>query len=719
MIDPADADAARRAALSPLLGADDVPPSSASVRVTIGARSHQGAARRRNEDHFLVIRLGREQETLATSLSGRDVPAQFQESGYVMLVADGLGEGGAGAVASRVALSTMAHLMVHHGKWNLRVDPITADQFFERAEWFYAQADTAVHTHASSDPALKGMSTALTAACSAGDDLFVAHVGHSRAYLFRDGELQRLTRDHTIEQHFTDSKRPAAVERRAQDLRHVLTDAIGAAGAHSAGGGRALSVEGWRLRVAVHQRVDRHDRRRPARRGARPAARTRRTVCDADRTGEPRRRRGQRHGDHRGVSGPTRLTAGERAHGALSASVATDGRPRSDGCKWLENRALLSRTGGRGWPRFCLTPAVISPTCKLLALAVCVAALSASTAAQEPRGTVGVAFGGGSARGIAHVGVIRWFEEHHIPIDVAAGTSMGGLIGGAFASGMSSIEIDEMLQRLNWDEMFGASTFPFKNIRRKADARAYPSRLEFGLARGIVPPTSLNNGQQVDLMVGGIAAPYFDIADVRRAADAISRRRGGSAERHAGGDGSRLVRHRDARDDVAAAGVSAGGARRPNAGRRRHDEQRTSRRGAGDGRAHGGRRQCRRSLGSRRDQSVAVRRRWRVAGRDDACQHQAEYQAGRHHHRRAAGRVRIARLAAQQGADRRGLQGHGSDARPAAAARDPGGRVREVAGRAQRSPPHQPASSVVPAGRGFQLERRASAHHVAGAPHRR
>ena len=148
---------------------------------------------------------------------------------------------------------------------------------------------------------------------------------------------------------------------------------------------------------------------------------------------------------------------------------------------------------------------------RLLTIVVCVCGLPAGTAGQEARPTIGVAFGGGSARGIAHVGVIRWFEEHHIPIDVAAGTSMGGLIGGAFASGMSSGEIDEMLERLNWDELFGASTFAFKNIRRKADARAYPSRLEFGLARGIVPPTSLNNGEQVDLLVGEIAAPYFDI----------------------------------------------------------------------------------------------------------------------------------------------------------------------------------------------------------------
>jgi NTE family protein len=129
------------------------------------------------------------------------------------------------------------------------------------------------------------------------------------------------------------------------------------------------------------------------------------------------------------------------------------------------------------------------------------------------RPLVGVAFGGGSARGIAHVGVIRWLEEHRIPIDVAAGTSMGGLIGGAFASGMDAAELQTFIAGLNWDQLFGASTFAHKNIRRKADARAYPSRLEFGLKGGIVPPTALNNGEYVELLLGRIAAPYFDVPD--------------------------------------------------------------------------------------------------------------------------------------------------------------------------------------------------------------
>jgi NTE family protein len=163
----------------------------------------------------------------------------------------------------------------------------------------------------------------------------------------------------------------------------------------------------------------------------------------------------------------------------------------------------------------------------MLACAACAAPLQRPTAARpagdQPaaprvrpsigRPTVGVAFGGGSARGIAHVGVIRWLEEHRIPIDVAAGTSMGGLIGGAFASGMDAVELEAFITGLDWDQLFGASTFEQKNIRRKADARAFPSRLEFGLKGGIVPPTALNTGEYVELLLGRIAAPYFDVPD--------------------------------------------------------------------------------------------------------------------------------------------------------------------------------------------------------------
>jgi NTE family protein len=124
------------------------------------------------------------------------------------------------------------------------------------------------------------------------------------------------------------------------------------------------------------------------------------------------------------------------------------------------------------------------------------------------RPRVGVAFGGGSARGLAHIGVIRWLEEHRVPVDLVAGTSMGGLIGGSFATGLDADELAALLTTLDWDALFGSSNFAYRNIRRKADARAFPSHLEFGLKRGLVAPTALNNGQQVELLLTRISAPY-------------------------------------------------------------------------------------------------------------------------------------------------------------------------------------------------------------------
>jgi NTE family protein len=160
---------------------------------------------------------------------------------------------------------------------------------------------------------------------------------------------------------------------------------------------------------------------------------------------------------------------------------------------------------------------MFSPTVCVLTLVAALGGTGASLQSSRPfdsaqgRPKVGVAFGGGSARGLAHVGVIRWFEEHRIPIDRVSGTSMGGLVGGAFASGMSAAELHTLLADTDWNAMFGASSFQYKNVRRKDDARDYPSRIEFGLKRGIVPPPSLNNGQQVEFLLSRIGGAYSDL----------------------------------------------------------------------------------------------------------------------------------------------------------------------------------------------------------------
>jgi len=199
------------------------PPLSSTVRVQVAARSHRGG-RPVNDDHFLVVELGRHQRTIATNLPDGQVPDRFEEAGYGMIVADGLGE--AGATASRLAITTLADLVLRFGKWQLRIDPDTADDVIDRARRFYQQVDQTVTETASERTDLSGMGATLTAAYSAGDMLFLAHVGHSRAYLYRGGVLTQLSSDQTLRQRIADSG-PGPIEAAANELDHVLTDVMG------------------------------------------------------------------------------------------------------------------------------------------------------------------------------------------------------------------------------------------------------------------------------------------------------------------------------------------------------------------------------------------------------------------------------------------------------------------------------------------------------------
>jgi len=72
-----------------------------------------------------------------------------------------------------------------------------------------------------------------------------------------------------------------------------------------------------------------------------------------------------------------------------------------------------------------------------------------SPAKHRPR--VGLVLEGGGALGFAHVGVIQWLEENRIPVDVIAGTSMGGLIGGIYATGESPDQIRELIRPIHWN----------------------------------------------------------------------------------------------------------------------------------------------------------------------------------------------------------------------------------------------------------------------------
>jgi NTE family protein len=129
----------------------------------------------------------------------------------------------------------------------------------------------------------------------------------------------------------------------------------------------------------------------------------------------------------------------------------------------------------------------------------------------HPRPKIAVALQGGGAKGLAHIGVLKWLEEHHIPVDYLAGTSMGGLVGGLYATGHSPAEIQRIVNDVDWNNVIsGAIPYPDLAFRRKEDLRAIPNGLELGLRNGVEPPGGLNSGQSVRFIIDRYVLPYSD-----------------------------------------------------------------------------------------------------------------------------------------------------------------------------------------------------------------
>lgn len=119
--------------------------------------------------------------------------------------------------------------------------------------------------------------------------------------------------------------------------------------------------------------------------------------------------------------------------------------------------------------------------------------------AEAPRPRVGLVLSGGGARGLAHVGVLQALEELRIPVDAIAGTSMGAVVGGLYASGMTAAEIDALMRGIDWNAVFrdrpARNTL---NYRRKQDDREFLVRFPLGIQGGSFRvPRGLVQGQRL------------------------------------------------------------------------------------------------------------------------------------------------------------------------------------------------------------------------------
>ena len=125
------------------------------------------------------------------------------------------------------------------------------------------------------------------------------------------------------------------------------------------------------------------------------------------------------------------------------------------------------------------------------------AQVPAPDAMRRPR--ICLVLSGGGARGMAHIGVLKVLEELNVPIDCIAGTSMGAVVGGLYASGMSAHDIESTMRSVDWQEAFRDAP-PRRDLafRRKQDDRNFLVRLPLGLKHGqILLPKGFIQGQKL------------------------------------------------------------------------------------------------------------------------------------------------------------------------------------------------------------------------------
>jgi protein phosphatase len=202
------------------------PPRPRQLLVKAFGTTDPGRVRPSNEDHYLIAELSKAMRISHTSLPEPALRIG-EERGYLFLVADGMGGHVAGEKASALAVVAIEQFTLNSLKWFFDVSGTDAQRVLGQFQRALRQADARIVEEAAEHPELAGMGTTLTMAYQLGSELCIVHVGDSRAYVYRDRELQQITRDHTITAELVRSGALRPEEVAGHRFRHVITNVVG------------------------------------------------------------------------------------------------------------------------------------------------------------------------------------------------------------------------------------------------------------------------------------------------------------------------------------------------------------------------------------------------------------------------------------------------------------------------------------------------------------
>lgn len=197
--------------------------------------THPGKIRRENQDHFLVCTVHQQAVIHGTSLPGPErLPLRGERLATILLVADGVGSGGAGGEASQLATESITRYVSSTLRTYHAAGSADEREFLEALKAAALEAHRAVRTEATARAAseglseVRGMATTLTLAIAVWPWLYIVQVGDSRCYFYGDGALRQVTRDQTMAQALMEQGVLPPERVAASPFSHVLSSAIGA-----------------------------------------------------------------------------------------------------------------------------------------------------------------------------------------------------------------------------------------------------------------------------------------------------------------------------------------------------------------------------------------------------------------------------------------------------------------------------------------------------------
>ncbi|MFT7633863.1 MAG: serine/threonine protein phosphatase PrpC [Mariniblastus sp.] len=201
-----------------------------AAAIECAGRTDIGKRRLVNQDQFLIADMQKSLHVQQSSQPRMDKPLFGETMGKLFFLADGMGGAQAGEVASQMAIQSMAQYLLNSMHWLFHPQQPEIEQFIEDLKTGALQSHQTVRDTADGDPNFRGMGTTLTVAYVMWPMLYVLHVGDSRCYILRNGQLQLLTKDQTLAQHLFDCGQLKGAEFSESPYHHVLLSAIGAEG---------------------------------------------------------------------------------------------------------------------------------------------------------------------------------------------------------------------------------------------------------------------------------------------------------------------------------------------------------------------------------------------------------------------------------------------------------------------------------------------------------